>query len=54
VTVTDQGGLWAGSAPDDYPHGLEAVALMAGSLSIDGGDDECAVRFTLPWQPHDI
>jgi hypothetical protein len=44
ITVTDQGGPWTSPAPDDYRHGLEAVAWLA----IDGDSGECAVSFALP------
>jgi serine/threonine-protein kinase RsbW len=50
VTVTDQGGPWAGRAADTYPHGLEIVRQLAASVRIDGDERGRTIRVVFPWK----
>lgn len=41
VAVADQGGPWAGRAPDSYPHGLEIIRRLAAERN---GSHSCPLR----------
>lgn len=54
VTVTDDGGSWAGRMPDpdiSYGHGLEVVRDLSAGMAIEGDDARRMVWFISGWKP---
>ena len=52
VTVADDGGPWAGRAPDgdiEYGHGLQVVRELSAGICVEGDEAGRAVWFLCGW-----